>query len=245
MKGKLVWFSILGVLLGTVGGFFIANGLNRSEMNKLRAENAALLKKSGGGNTPNKQTSSLSEAEINEKLKEAEENPKDFAFQKGLGLALYQYAAKKQDSKLLEQVATLLNRAHQLNKDDYQVLVSLGNVNFDLGQLNKDTDRNLRSQALYQTALEKNPKDTDVLADFGLTFLFEKPSDAARAVSELDKALGQNPKHERALQFMTQAKIDSGNEKEAREYLARLKEVNPKNLGINLLESKLAQITNK
>ena len=243
MNSKLLWVTILAVLLGFAAGFLVANSLNRSKINELLAEKSGLEKTRPatptGGSNPE-----LTNQEISEKIAEAEKNPNDFAFQKGLGLALYRYAAKKQDGALLAKVAKLLGRAHSLNGDDYQVIVSLGNVYFDLGQINKDSESNLKAREVYEKALAKNPKDINVITDLGLTYLLtQKDQDVSRAISELEKALRQRPKHERALQYMTQAHLEVDNLEEATIYLAKLKDVNPKNSGLAGLERRMLQIS--
>lgn len=240
MNKNLIGLSIIGILLGFVGGFLIANALNRSQIDKLLAENSRLEKSAADPQT-NQEELTLTEAEIKERLTEAENNSKDFGFQKGLGLALYSYAAKKQDAKLLAEVAKLLERAHNLNPDDYQVLVSLGNVDFDLGQINKDSGRNLKAREAYQKARLKNPKDTDVITDLGMTYLLSDPPDLKQAEEYLRKALEQSPNNERALQFMTQTQITAKNIDEAGKFLARLKSINPTNPGMRDLEAQISQ----
>ncbi len=240
MNKKFVWLSILGVILSFVGGFFLANALNRGEISSLTAENAR-LKKNQSGQTSQQSEVDLSDKEIQEKIAEAKKNPKDFAFQKGLGLGLYRYAMLKQDKDLLVDVSMLLQRANDLNPDDYDVIVSLGNVYFDLGQIEKDKESNLKARKLYQKALEKNPKDVNVRTDFGLTYLLTEDAEIDKAIGELEKSLELNSKHEKTLQFLTQAKIKKGNLDEAEKYLAKLKEINPKNQGIADLEGQIKQ----
>ncbi len=243
MNGRFILFLVVGLLAGFAIGFLTANSMNRSQYNELLTENARL--QSQTPETPGSQPAAeLSDNEIRAKIDEAAANPKDFAFQKGLGLALYQYAAKKQDADLLAEVVTLLERAHSLNPDDYQLIVSLGNVHFDLGQMNKDDTRNLRARELYEKALAKNPKDINVITDLGLTYFLNENPDRKRAISELESALDQDPKYERALQYMTQAQIESKNNEAASRYLTRLKEVSPANPGIKDLEKNISLLNN-
>ena len=44
MNGKSLAISIIAVIISFIGGFILANALNRSETDALRAENARLLK---------------------------------------------------------------------------------------------------------------------------------------------------------------------------------------------------------
>ncbi len=240
MKTKFILISIVAVLLSFIGGFFLANALNRNEIDKLTAENAGLQKKENPQKNDENQVS-LSQEEINAKLSEAEKNPNDFAFQKGLGLALYRYAMMKQDTKLLDEISKLLERAYQINPNDYQVIVSLGNIYYDLGQLKKDSENNLKAREFYKKALDKNDKDPIVLTDYGLTFLLNDSPDRKQAIVHLEKALVTDSKNEKALFYITQAQIEDENVAEANKYLAKLKEVNPKNERIVELEKMISQ----
>jgi tetratricopeptide (TPR) repeat protein len=240
MNKKIFWLSIIGIIISFAGGFLLANALNRNEINNLTAENERLKneKVQTGQNNPE---SELTENEIEEKLAEAEKNPDNFNFQKGLGLGLYRYAMLRQDKALLNKVEKLLQRAYELNSDDYEVIVSLGNIYFDLGQINKDQNSNDKARKLYIEALAKNPKDINVRTDLGLTYLLTESPQVEKASDELEKSLEIDPKNERALQYMTETQIKQGNNKKASEYLAKLKEVNAQNSGIEDLEKQIGQ----
>jgi predicted Zn-dependent protease len=240
MNKKLFWLSIIGILISFVGGFLLANALNRSEINGLTTENERLKQNQNEASQSNSE-SELSESEIRKKIAEAEKNPENFNFQKGLGLGLYRYAMLKQDKVLMNDVAKLLQRAYDLNSDDYEVIVSLGNIYFDLGQINKDKTSNENAKKLYLQALQKNPKDINVRTDLGLTYLLNDSPQVGRAIEELDKSLEIDPKNERALQYMTDARIKQGNSEKAGEYLAKLKDVNAQNKGIADLEKRIGQ----
>lgn len=116
MHTRFYIIAALAIFLSFVGGFLIANSLNKAEIAALRATQTPSEnpKPSAGLELP--------EEEIRQKLSEARENPNNFGFQKGLGMALYRYAASKKDKNLLNDVEELLERAHGLNPDDYEVL---------------------------------------------------------------------------------------------------------------------------
>lgn len=216
----------------------MANALNRGEINNLTTENERLKKQQNQSNQTQTDLT-LSDVEIREKIAEAEKNPKSFGFQKNLGLGLYRYAMVKQDQDLLNEVAKLLKRAYDLNSDDYEVIVSLGNIYFDIGQIKNDAASNEKARKLYLKALEKNPKDINVRTDLGLTYLLNESTQAEKASAELEKSLELDPKNERALQYITQAEIKQGNIEKARNYLANLKKVNAQNQGIADLEKQI------
>src|SRR5205809_578982 len=85
-----------GLLAGIIGGFLLANSLNRTEMNSLRAQ-LDESKTSRSTDPKNSDESTLSGDEIKTKIAEADKNPGNLSFQKDLGIALYRYSAMKQD----------------------------------------------------------------------------------------------------------------------------------------------------
>lgn len=241
MKGKYLWLSIIAVIVSFVGGFLLANALNRTELNNLRGESERLRAAQKEPNQ-NQADSNLSDEEIRTKIAEADRSPNNFIFQKNLGLALYRYAAMKQDPELLAEVGRLLNRAYENDKKDYDVAVTLGNVYFDIGFYKKENGQFQKAREFYQTALLQKPTDVDVRTDLGLTYFLTNPPENERAIGEFQKSLQTNPKHEKTLQVMAQTLLTQNNVAEAEKYLAKLKEVNAGNQYLPELEARLSQI---
>lgn len=226
-----------------VGGFLLANALNRNELNLLRGENER-LKNNQTAERQNESENSLSADEIERKIAEADRTPNDFAFQKGLGLALYRYAAVKQDSKLLAEVARLLKRADEINPKDYDVIVALGNLYFDIGYFKKENENFEKAREFYQKALEQKPADTDVRTDLGLTYFLTNPPETGKAIAVFQKSLQTNARHEKTLQVLTQALLSEHKTDEAEKYLKLLKAVNQNNEILPELTAELAQSKN-
>ncbi len=221
----------------------MANALNRNELNSLRAENERLAK-STDQMSQSVLEFALSDEEIREKIAEADRNPKNFTFQKNLGLALYRYAAMKQDAELLAEVGRILTRAFESNRQDYDVAVTLGNIFFDIGYFKKDDEQFQKAREFYQTALEQRPNDADVRTDLGLTYFLTNPPENDAAISEFQKSLQINPKHEKTLQVMAQLLLSQNKTEEAEKYIVRLKNVNSNNQFLPELESQISQIKN-
>lgn len=236
----MYWLSIAAVIASFAVGFLLANALNRNDINTLRAENDKLK----NSQTESKQTDSefaLSDEEIQKKIADADRNPNDFAFQKNLGLALSRYAAMKQDIRLLTQVGRILNRVYENNPKDYPVLVTLGNIYFDIGYSGKDNGQFQKAREFYQKALEQKPNDVDVRTDLGLTYFLSVPPEPDKAIAEFQKSLRANPLHEKTLQVMAQTVLSENKIDEAEKLLARLKAVNPDNQVISEIESQISQ----
>lgn len=239
MNGKLFWLSIVAVVVSFAGGFLLANALNRSEINQLRAENGRLTTNADEA----KQTASestLSPEEIRARIAEADKNPGDAAFQKNLGLALYQYGAMKKDSDTLAEAGRLLQRAYENNPKDYDVLTTLGNAYFDIGYFKKENAPFDKAREYYQKALDLKPSDVDVRTDFGLTYFLTNPPEYEKAVAEFQQSLQINPKHEKTLQVMAQTLLAQNKIAEAEKFVARLKETNAKNQYLAQLETEIA-----
>jgi tetratricopeptide (TPR) repeat protein len=240
MKTKVLLLSIVAVVLSFIGGFLLANALNRNDLDSLRADNER-LKNNQAASSAKEAENSLSDEEIARKIAEADENPDNFAFQKGLGLGLYRYSTVKQDAKLLEESGRLLARANQLNAKDYDVIVALGNINFDVGYIKKDNEKFRAAREYYQKALEQKPGDPDLRTDLGLTYFLLTPPETDKAIAEFQKSLQTNAKHEKTLQVMTDALLSQNKTNEAEKYLELLREVNQNNKVLPELTAELAQ----
>lgn len=241
MNKKVLWISIIAVIISFVGGFILANALNRNELNTIRAE-VERLKTTPNDLRQNNSEVSLSNEEISQKIAEADKNPDNINFQKNLGLALYRYAAMKQDADLLAEVARLLTRANKTDKPDYDVLATLGNCYFDIGYIKKDNENLTKARDFYQKALTQKPNDVDVRTDLGLTYFLVDPPETDKALTEFQKSLQTNAKHEKTLQVMAQALISQNKTAEAETYLKQLKEVNPENQFLPELDTQLSKI---
>lgn len=232
MPKRFVWLSLAAVVLSFIGGFFLANSMNRRELELLRGENENLKASPAPGSVSNG-SADLSSGEIRSKIAEADNNPSNFQFQKNLGLALYRYATLKKDTDLLAESARLLERAAALDAKDFDVLVGAGNANFDRAYFSNRSESFSTARNYYEKALQIKPSSSEVIADVGLTYFLQNPPDDAKAVVELEKSLKIDPKNEKALEFIVQALNRQGRTDEAQQYLERLKQVNPQNESIN------------
>lgn len=238
MNTKFIWLSIIAVIVSFIGGFLLANALNKSELANLRSENDRL--KQGVSEAPqNQNDTTLSDEEIKKRISEADQNPTNFEYQKSLGLALYHYAGMKQNAELLSEVTRILGRSYDNDPKDYDVLVALGNSYFDVGLLKKEQGNLNKSRKYYQEALQIKPTDIEVRTDLGLTFLLITPPETDKALSEFEKSLQQNPNHEKTLRGMAQALISQKKIAEAEKYISTLQKVNPQSPHLQELQDKL------
>lgn len=240
MNGKALGLSILAVILSFIGGFFVANSLNKSELETLRTENNRLKTTPATSDTKESEAS-LSDEEIRKKLAEADQNPSNFQVQKTFGTALYQYGAMKSDAKLIAESARLLERAYQNNPADKDTAITLGHAYFDVGYYNKDNESLAKARQIYTKLLENSPKDADIRNDLGLTYFLQTPPDFEKADAEMKKALANNPKHEKSLLFLVQIYIKQNKTQEAEMYLAKLKEINANTPSLTEIKKQMEQ----
>ncbi|MBX3299143.1 MAG: tetratricopeptide repeat protein [Acidobacteria bacterium] len=241
MNSKTVGVGVIALLIGLAAGFLLANSLNRTEILALKAQvDRGTANPTTGQPDGGNANDLLDPEEIKAKIAQADADPENITFQKNLGGALYRYGAMRKDTALIEQAKRLLERAHALDKEDYQIIVDLGNAHFDIGYFKKDKESLKRSRELYDLALKKKPEDADVRTDLALTYFLQEPADLAKAAAEFESALRSDPKQERALQYLAQTLIRAGDFDKARESVAKLRALNPKNESIELLESQIA-----
>jgi tetratricopeptide (TPR) repeat protein len=223
-------------LLGVAVGFLIANKLNRSEFERMRAETEAT--KSAASSNPE-----LTDEEIDAKLREASESPDDVQFQKRLGISLYRFGTMKRDAAVVEKALEPLRRANQLDPNDNEIISTIGNAYFDIGYFKKDNDALARSREYYEPLLEARPDDVETRTDLGLTYFLTDPPDLDAAAKQFEMSLQQDPKHEKTLQFYIQTLAKQRKQEKARELLAKLKEANPRNPTLNDLSAFIEQPT--
>lgn len=222
------------LILGLVVGFLVASKIDKGELDRLRVENDG-LKTRTNGSTPAE--SALTDDEIEARLAEAENRKDDFQFQKNLGTALYRYAAMKQDADLLLKIKPVVARAAELGSTDNDVLITAGNLFFDLAYLKRDRNGFRIAREYYAKTLARRPSDSSVLTDLGLTYFLDDPPDYLRAAEKLNTAAEINPRDQRALQFAIQAQVRLGKTADAEKNLTKLRAASPNDPAVNELSA--------
>ncbi len=230
---KNISFGIIGLFIGLVIGFFVANKINRQEIARQttvpNTVNAPFLQQQQAAQEqtavsvkPNEQGGML--PEIAETLDQAKNEPSNFEAQMKAG---DMYAKIQKFDTALE----FYEKANQIKPDDYEALVKIGNTYFDSQQYEK-------AEKWYEQALAKKPDDVNVRTDLGITFVERANPDLDRAIKEFQTSLQKNPNHEPSLYNLGIAYYKQGNLEEAKKVLAQLETVNPK----SQLAAKLNQI---
>jgi len=230
--------SVLAVIFSFIGGFLVANSLNKSEMESLRAENGRV--KEAAANT--KPKDDLSEEEIRTKIAEADAQPDRIDFQRNLGVALYSWAASKQNTDMISESIRLMERAHKANPKDIPLTTSLGHAYFDIGYYKKEMASFEKARGFYEIILKEKPNDAGIHTDYGLTYFLHEPPDNKTALEQFELAVKADPKNERALEYLIQALAAENNIAEVEKRLAELTKINPANENLSGLTAKLNEL---
>ena len=255
-SGKIVVVGALGVVLGFLAGFFLANGINRAEGDKLRTEIASAraggAEQGGGAGKAQKASApggelsqAVSEEQMRNAVAKADQTPQDAELQKKVGQGLLMYASETGNASYLTDGARILKRAHELDPKDYKTTVMAADAQFLVErQGGGDTKMIAEARRLYEAALDAKPEDAIVRTKLGLTYFYDRPPNAQRAVVEYRRALQSDPRQEMALQSLAAALIETGGLDEAARRLDELEKVNPSNAELAGLRAQLEQKKN-
>ncbi|HEY0170335.1 MAG TPA: tetratricopeptide repeat protein [Pyrinomonadaceae bacterium] len=247
------------LVVGLAAGFFITNGINRAEQDKLRSEVASLraggagagggktATQSGGRQTPASGDGSfptLTDEQLGNAVKQADASPSDAELQHKVGQALYLYAWEKGNAQILPDVARILKRAHALDPKNYRTVVLAGDAHFLIASGGGDTRALAEARKFYEAALAIQPEDAQVRTNFGRTYFFDKPADPRRAIREYRRAIQSDPKQEISVQSLAAALIETGGFDEAARRLEELEKLNPSNAELANLRAQLEQKRN-
>ena len=253
---RLVLIFLAGTVLGFVVGFALANGINRQEQDRLRAQLAqqgggsgakpAGVPQQGGARNASGDDSmpTLTPEQLKNAVAKADESPSDAELQRKVGQALYVYAWQAGNASILPDVARILRRAHDLDPKNFETALMAGDAHFLIARSGGDPKPLIDARRLYESALESKPDDVEARTKLGMTYFYDKPPDAQRAIQEYRRALQVDPHNEIPLQAVAAALIETGNLDEAEKRLGELEQANPHNQELANLRAQLEQKRN-
>lgn len=231
MNKENILFGVVGLLLGLIIGFVVTNNVNQTGA----APSAAATAMQANSNIP------AGHPDIGTTTKPKEMTPEGQALIDGAKQAPDDIEAQLKAAEVyymldrFDEAIVLLKAANKLKPDDREVLVNLGNANFDGEKWDE-------AEKWYLAALAKKNDDVSVRTDLGLIFVFRDPPNYDRAIVEFNKSLAIDPNHIQTLQNLTVAYAKKGESAKARETLAKLESVDPKNAALNRLRDDISKM---
>ena len=235
MNKENILFAIVGLLLGLIIGFMFANNVNQ----KAAVPVQAAMKQNpnmpeghpdiSGMNNPSQLNASS--PQVQAAIEQAAKEPNNFEAQMNAAELTYQIQA-------YDKTLDYLKAANKIQPENYEVIVNLGNANFDNGNYTE-------AERWYANGLEKKPDDENVRTDLGLTFIFRDPPNYDRAIKEFEQVLAKNINHPQALQNLTVAYTKKGNVAKAKETVDKLESVDPTNVSVAKLRDEIKKIETK
>ena len=247
------------LVVGFLAGFFLANGINRGEQQRLSAEVASLRAGGAGaeaGKASGRQAAgqpaaaadgsfpTLTDEQLKNAVAQADASPSDAELQSKVGQALYFYAWEKGNAQILPEVARILKRAHALDPKNYRTTVLAGDAHFLIASNGGDAKALGEARKFYEVALAQKPEDAQVRTNLGRTYFFDNPPDPQRAIREYRRALQSDPRQEISVQSLAAALIETGGFEEAGRRLDELEKLNPSNAELTNLRAQLEQKRN-
>lgn len=234
MKKENILFAVVGLFIGFLGGFILANNLNRKAVSQTDT-GAQVAPAAAPLQNPQTQAVDIKETqkqaammpEIAQTLEAADKEPGNFEAQIKAG-DMYGRIQK------FDEAVGFYEKASRLKPDDYQTIIKIGNTYFDAKQFGK-------AQKWYLQALEKKPADINVRTDLGITFVESEKPDLDRAVKEFQTALQTNPTYEPTLYNLGIAYFKKNDLEEASKILAKLETSNPQSRLVERLRQVVEQ----
>lgn len=213
---KNILFTLVGLFVGLIVGFFAANTLNRQALTQNQIPVSAQEKTASSleHGVPDKSgTQGAMMPDIAAKLEKAKNEPDNFEAQMEAGDMYAQI-------KRFDEAVKFYQNGVKLKPDNFQANVVLANVYFDTKQFEQ-------AEKYYTKALEINPKDINARTDLATT-LVERPNPQFdRAFAEFKKSLEIDPKHEPTIYNLGVAYFKKGDNENAKKMLAQLEQANP------------------
>jgi tetratricopeptide (TPR) repeat protein len=241
MNKDNILFGIVGLLAGLIIGFMFANSVNKGALASTAMPATAQTGNLPPGHPdvpPGSATGSTGQSQmgatapqVQAAIEKAKAEPTNFDAQVKAAELYYQI-------QRFDGAIEFLKKANELQPENYDVLVQLGNANFD-------SDLYEVAEKWYEAALVKKPDQAEVRTDYGLTFMFRDKPDYDRAINEFNRAISADPNQVQAIQNLTVAYTKKGDAARAKASLEKLTRLDPSNTAIAKLNEDIGKIAIK
>jgi tetratricopeptide (TPR) repeat protein len=220
-------FGIIGLAFGIAISFYMTRDFN--------AKNATVTPTTTGGMAGSTETGAGGQkaamGEVAATIEKAKNNPKDYEAQVAAARVFYQI------NRFAEAVE-YLEKAYAINPTEIAKAGALGFI----GQYYFDQKKYAEAEEWLNKAIAADPKDADVHVILAETFMQRQPPQPDKAIQDLQKAIQLNPKNAHAFGHMVEAYALKKDAKLAEDALNKLKEVEPTNNRISVLQTLIADV---
>jgi tetratricopeptide (TPR) repeat protein len=214
--------GFIGLAVGFIVSFFLTQNYNKSNAAPGSAGTPSGMS-SGAGGAGGQQAMMGQVAGIIEKAKNS---PNDFQAQVEAARAFNQIGR-------IAETADYLKKAYAIDAAKFN---ELGAAGF-LGQYYFEQKDYAESETWFNRAIKADPKETDLYVALAETYVQREPPQPDQAIAQLQQALGVDPKNAHALGHLVEAYALKKDPRGAEETVKRLKEADPTNQRISVLET--------
>jgi tetratricopeptide (TPR) repeat protein len=222
--------GLIGLAIGFIISFFLTQNYNRS--NAAPAASVAPSGMAGGaGGAGGQQAQQAMMGQIQQVIDKAKNGPDDFQ-------------AQVEAAKVFNQIGRVAETADYLKKAyaiDPNKFNELGAAGF-LGQYYFDQKNYDEAETWFNRAIKADPKEADLYVALAETYVQRDPPRPDQAIAQLQQALGVDPKNGHALGHLVEAYALKKDARSAEETVKRLKETDPTNQRISILETLVADL---
>jgi tetratricopeptide (TPR) repeat protein len=219
--------GLIGLAVGFIVSFFLTQSYNKS--NASPAVPGAPAGMAGGPGGPGGQQAMMSQvAGVIEKATNA---PNDFQ-------------AQVEAAKVFNQIGRLAETVEYLKKAyaiDPTKFNQLGASGF-MGQYYFDQKDYPEAETWFTRAIKSDPQEADLYVGLAETYVQRQPPQPDQAITQLQQALSIDPKNGHALGHLVEAYALKKDARGAEEAVKRLKEADPTNKRISVLETLVADL---
>ena len=219
--------GLIGLALGFIISFFLTQNYNKSNA----APAAAGMPSSMAGGAGGAGGQQAMMGQVAQVIEKAKNGPDDFQ-------------AQVEAAKIFNQIGRVaetvdyLKRAYAIDATKFN---ELGAAGF-LGQYYFEQKDYAEAETWFNRAIKADPKEADLYVALAKTYVQREPPQPDQAIAHLQQALGVDPKNGHALGHLVEAYALKKDARGAEETVKRLKETDPTNQRISVLETLVADL---
>lgn len=223
--------GLIGLVIGLVPSFFLTFFYNQWKMELSPSLAAAGTSSGMASRASGAGGQQASMAQVQQVIEKAKGNPNDFQ-------------AQVEAAKIFNSIGRMAETADYLKKAyaiDAAKFNELGAAGF-LGQYYFDQKDYAESETWFNRAIKAEPNEPDLYVALAETYVQREPPQPDQAVTQLQQALKIDAKNGHALGHLVEAYALKKDAREAEETLNQLKQAEPTNQRLPVLETLVADL---